>query len=58
MQEDFQEGGVTVQFCISNPVNIEGVGGPGLFGQLWFCFLQSPSKNITPAINQDMTLFT
>ena len=34
MQEDFQEGGVAVQFCISNPVNIEGVGGPGLFGQL------------------------
>ena len=35
MQEDFQ-GGVAVEFCIHiyNPVNSEGVGGPGLFGQL------------------------
>ena len=33
VQEDFQ-GGVAVEFCISNPVAIEGVGGPGLFGQL------------------------
>ena len=41
MQEEFQGGGVAVQFCVSNPVNIEGVGGPGLFGQLgnMVCFV-------------------